>query len=300
MISKNKLFLFGALITLIIAFLFLYSKNTENRQRSHTDFSRFLNLFSSPYHYYIPIKYTSTRIPVLEIEIDRTSYSVSLALASHSELGLDEEILDKIAKKSLKPYKWRHESGAEYESKMYLLPHLTIGNLALSNIETRQLVHNPLRPTYSSYNECVGFLGAPFLHRYNLLLNFLDSVIIVSNDNKQLKELGFDLTKMSKIPISKDEKNFYIIAETDLGPKKFIINTSVTHNILWCTTEAQNLQMATSSKLVIGGVDFGKYELHPYSIGTGLTLTDGALGMDFLLAHPVYIDYQNGYLYIQK
>ena len=99
-----------------------------------------------------------------------------------------------------------------------------------------------------------------------------------------------------------------IKAETDIGFKKFFIDTGCSQNIIKasqlqdrkCEIEERGFSFFSSSKLVIEGKNFGSTALYLYEITPELTEIDGILGMTFLNKHVLYIDFPNRLPYIRE
>jgi len=67
-----------------------------------------------------------------------------------------------------------------------------------------------------------------------------------------------------------------------------------------CEVESENLPFLPSSRLVLGGEDFGKKSLYLVDFTEKITEIDGCIGMDFLKQHVLYLDFKNNLAYIDK
>lgn len=273
------------------------------------------NVFSKSYHQEMPVKFSRTNVPIMDVEIDGVLYPVGIFPGSKFSMTLFQSIMTNIEKKVHGKVEWKNGIGASFESLSYMIPKIKIGDLIWADIVTTEekeewtrgvtLWNNP--DTTITYNKFVGGLGRPFFEKYNVLFDLRRSRIIISNDLKKLKKEGFNLANMIKIPLE-EGRGIIVSAATDLGVRNFEIATGSTVNVIRpsflqgkeCIPEQYGLDAFTSSKFVLNGSDFGEMILYPSEIPSELHEIDGELGMSFLANHVIYFDYRNRVVYIEK
>lgn len=280
-------------------------------------FSAILYTWTLPQSYYqeISIKFSASNSPLVEVEIEGSLYPIAIDLGSKFQLTLNQKAMPHIhQKKSQGTVTWKDFRGKSYEAPSFIIPKITIDTLVLTDVvakeERKDFLSNVTlwensQDSNTITNEKLGALGRPLLERFNLLLDFGNSRIIASNSLQKLKKAGFHLDKMVKMPLE-EGRGIIISVNTDLGVKKFDIDTGATINYIRasllknmkCDSGQYGMDTFTTSKFVMNEKDFGAVTLNLLDITPELTEMDGCLGMSFLKNHIVYIDYQNKYLYI--
>ncbi|MGE5196268.1 MAG: hypothetical protein ACM3JI_02935 [Anaerolineae bacterium] len=274
--------------------------------------------FFTPQYYLfqMPITMTPSGCPAITAVIEKQTYLLKFDLGSKFSLSLDKDILEAVqSKKSYGVAKWRDVKGNFYESPSYIIPRVKIGDLLLIDtivkqeddiykINTTLWNNKENEPTPSIQH--FGTLGRPLLEKKNLLLDFKNSLMFVSNDIKKLKENGYNLNKSIKVSFQMGRTGIILLVNTDIGTIKLSIDTgstvSLVRSSIFQNTEINKkehgIPIYTTSKFAIGNKDFGNKDLFLYDITSELNEIDGVLGMDFLKKHVVYIDYKNKVLYI--
>lgn len=144
-----------------------------------------------------------------------------------------------------------------------------------------------------------------FLKKVGVLLDCSKSVLYISNDFHQLREEGYDLDEMIRVPLNKSV-DASVWVDTDLGVKKFIIDTGFTRNTLKRddgekrrpSKNIHDSPKITMTKFMMSNHDFGPLPFH--LLDFVFTRFDGIIGMEFLKDHAIYVDYDEGFVYIQK
>jgi hypothetical protein len=264
----------------------------------------------------VPVTFDRAAMPVLEIKIEETIFSVKLDLGSKFQMTLSEPILDSLDKTSYETAYWRDVRGNFYEAPSFSIPKITIGNrFALENfIAVQKDVGHQKNTTIWDDGKNIsdpvlfGSLGRPLLEKTNLLLDFPHSAIFFCNDRKDLKKAGFSLENMIQVPLEITPKGMIIKTETDQGVLNLLIDTCASISFVRSShlqsqeypKEKHGFEVFTSSQFIIEGKDFGEQQFFLYDITPELHELDGALGMDFLKKHVVYIDYSNKVVFIER
>ena len=250
------------------------------------------------YYQEIAVTYNSSETPLVEVSINGTTYSLPLDLGSRFPLTLNKEVLEHIPKTLNGTTQLQDINGNLHEVPMYVLQDLKIGGLKLNNVVAVEEKSN------SKLQE-LGSFGRPLLQRFNLLLDFKNSKIIVSNNISRLKKSGYEIDKMVKLPLE-DSRRITLEAHTNLGTGKFDLDTGATVNFLKASLilndkrskEYPKTKTFTFPKFFIGDRDFGKVTLHLFNSTYDYSESVGCLGMSFLKEHIVYIDCTNKFVYV--
>jgi hypothetical protein len=279
-------------------------------------YSSFRGVLSKSYHQQIAVKFSPSNCPIIEVAIEGNLYPIVVDLGSKFQFTLNQDVLATIHKQEMGTVQWKDIRGSSYEAPSHILPKINIGDLVLTNIVTREdpkdfisnvILWDDTPNRKEVLNKKVGTLGRPLLEKFNLLLDFQNSRIIVSNDLKKLGQAGFDIESMAKVPME-NGRGIIFNVNTDLGIKKFDLDTGATINVVRasllenkeCKRGPHGLDTFTTSKFIVDKTDFGKVTLHLLDVTPELHELDGCIGMRFLKDHVVYIDYQHKILYIGK
>jgi hypothetical protein len=268
---------------------------------------------SNPLLTLLPVTiHSSKNTPLLTILIEGRQYHVDFDSGSQYQLQLQKENLDSVTKKrpagSCESFDLKGNvyvessfdvSGIKMENN--ILPDIRVFELDESFLHNTHVAGN-LANTFSSQ----GILGLDAFRNQNLLFDFARSSLIVCNDKKALESQGYHLSSMVQVPFEHYKKCIFIIAETDMGPLKLIIDSGASLTIVrasifqeqLCQKSNWDLPKFTTSTFVFNGKDFGPQDLMLFDITNKLVECDGVLGMDFLLKHQLYIDHQSRVVYI--
>ena len=162
----------------------------------------------------------------------------------------------------------------------------------------------------------VGEIGLPLLKQNNLVLDFPHSTIIACNHRKKLKEIGYPVEEMIPVPFEIVERAGGILLNvlTDLGAIKLALSTGVTLNLIRSSLlqengaqrpvtiemDGKNWDQLQSSAFVIGGENWGSQNLYLQDFPSDIRDFNGAIGMDFLSKHILYLDFENQKVYIDR
>lgn len=254
------------------------------------------------YHCAIPIAFNRSHQPVMEIEIEGKNLLVMFDSGSTRPLSLEKNIGDLLHKTRKGRVSWSNIKGHFYQSPCYMIPQLKLGGIPFENIIVSEINQDDMNdsciiPGKEEITAFVGNLGNSILDKVNILCDFPDSTMFLSNDWEQLKNEGYQWERMIPLPLEKSPL-LVIEAVTDLGKQKFMVDTGSSINLL--KTKAMNRSSYTSSKLVMGDGDFGAITFVLLDLAPQFGDIDGILGMSFLENHVIYIDRINNVLYIEK
>ncbi len=265
----------------------------------------------------LPVSFSPAHIPRINVVIQEKVFSLEIDLGSKFPLTLNKDLLEEIDNRPNGTAEWRDIRGNRYVSPAFLIPRLKLGEFVWEDVMVRQARADFTESTViwrkndakDSVKRLQGVIGRPLLEKINLLLDFSNSIVLASNNKSKLKEQGYNLDDMNKIPCEMSEKGIILSIETDIGTKRFDLDTGATVNFIRTSdvsrnqklnTDSRGLSYLSTSKFVIDGTDFGRTDLFLVDITPELQVLDGTLGMDFIERHIIYIDYPNQVLYIKK
>lgn len=298
--EKNKLFLIIGVCFLI--FLIVGSKCIINKKKD--------------YYSCLPVTLGVGNIPLFEMEIQGEKYPIGMDLGSKFEISLYPDVLKKLDKKPCGTLVGRDVRGQAYETPAYQIPLVKIDDLSFSNVLVKETSTEFIKnTTFWIDPDCdlkewtckVGTIGRALLIKYNWLLDFQRSLVIMTNDLKKLKTEGYDLEQFIKVPFQWSQIGSILLINTNMGVVRLAIDTGATFSCLRESFlpkdypiggENYNLTFVTTSKFLIGEKDFGPMNLYLMNITQELNEIDGLLGMDFLEKHIVYLDYAKKMAYI--
>ncbi len=250
------------------------------------------------------------------VEVQNKSYFLEMDLGSKFQLVLDKHILSKLNKKISETLSGRDFRGHSYETKGYSIPLIKMGNISFTDVlvkeENDDFVKNTtcwVDPNTSHLpSNRIGSIGRALLERRNLLLDFYNSTVFISNDVKKLHVDGYNLEEFDRCSFEMGRTGIIVVANTDMGKIRLSLDTGATTSCirpsflpnLISEKKKCGLPCVTTSKFEIGGTDFGNVDLCFLDITPELSEIDGILGMNFLDNHVVYIDYENKVLYVKK
>jgi hypothetical protein len=271
-------------------------------------------LLSTTYHMRLPIHFTASETPYTEIEIEGKSYPVLFDLGFDCALKLQRSVIDEIQKKAIGPASFLDLHGKKYNTIKYQLSKVKLSSLEFKNVEAREEnIDFRTKGSVLYWNdkeepprEFVGTLGRELLKQVNILLDFSHALVFFSNRLKEIKKSGYDIDAWIKVPFKLDSQGVILNIGTDLGVKRFALDTGASITI-FRSSDVENqtaltmrfgMKILPTSKFVIGGKDFGKINLYLRDITPKLDNLDGVLGMDFLSKHQIYLDFRKKVAYI--
>jgi hypothetical protein len=248
----------------------------------------------------------------IAMEIDGNRFLVQLD-SGGTGLSLAKQILEKIPNKiqdgTAVHYNFR---GQEYEKQRYVVHSVQIGkNITFHDYpvseESYDLIANGTRISSSDepkisesrkdfLAKVSGRIGSVFLRGLNhCLIDFKNSSLYAITDPDSLKNNPqFSLEGFTEVPIESNQPHIVISVETDLGIKKFELDTGATISFLRFPPSDPQLkhQFFTSKKFNVNGTDLGPTKLMYIEL-TPKASIDGALGRDFFNKHAVFLDFKN-------
>ncbi len=260
-----------------------------------------------------PITYDSFRIPTIEVSFDGKTYPIGIDLGSVFQMTLQSSVLSEIGKIPWGERSWIDVLGNEYTSPCYLIPEMQIGDLVLPSVFAKTesdefTLNTTLWEGRSNLPfKRSGSIGRALFRRKNLFLDFPHSQLVLCSTLDDLKKRGHPVDRLTRVPFTTTSLGVTLHISTDLGIKKFVIDTGATVNIIRsslipdsaaCLKNEHGLPYYVSSQLIIGGKEFGPINLYLIEISDELDDIDGILGIDFLEKQMLFLDFSNKVVYI--
>ena len=210
---------------------------------------------------------------MIEMEIEGEAYPLIVDLGYFAQMTLDDEILQKVNKKPYGISQFKDFKNNHYESKNHLVPEIKIGNFSFIEVVVEEQneafeKNIVIRKSTKKPSKRRGTIGRALLKRKNILLDFPHSrLALIDNDNHQI---GYPIENMLKVPFEMTFSGVVLNIETDLGEKKFLVDTGTTGIVIRsslcnaeeCQKDFDELNYFTSSQFVIGGKNFGEMPLY--------------------------------------
>jgi hypothetical protein len=248
---------------------------------------------SRQYFERIPVTLDDRIDPIIDVSIQGNGYSFRLDLGSFVPFSLCEEILQNVCKTKRGISKWYDFRGKQYESPVYTIPEIKIGNLQFA----RPLVNQSNEDFQANVTlrgsplDLPGVVGLPILEKYNLLLDFPHAAIYASNDHLSLQKAGLLSHNLLAIPFTIHSDGIFLSVETDTGTYRLMLDTGSTSTVIRAP------HPVSTSRFCIMGHDFGERRIVAVDVSSQFNF-DGYLGMDFLRERPIFIDYSNKLIFI--
>jgi hypothetical protein len=251
--------------------------------------------------------------PRTDVKIEGKIYSFEIDLGSSTYLACRNDVLEEIQKEPSGGFSLIDFVGNEHKVKSYVVPQVKIQNLKISDVEINELA--PVLTLYSDRdpfevnNESPGKIGRYVFESTNLFMDFHNSVMFVCSClNDRIKD-GYRIKNLIAVPFEVyPEEGIFFTVDTDLGTKKFMLDTGSTKNYIkpcvvgdrTCEEWKPGLQIYHSSKFSMGSKDFGGTDFILLKIAPIYKNCDGVIGMEFLNDHIVYLDFKKKIAHIGK
>ncbi len=263
----------------------------------------------------IPVDFTFSALPVIEVKIQDENYKFMVDLGSDSELDILQshfqiENLDLIKTSTI-----INASGEGHEVHEYALSECQIGEYTLKNFclgveETSKTVTLEMRGEKEGTlprSQVPGTIGAPLLHRTNIYFDFPHSCMLFA-EKKEMKNMGIELEGYEKVPFTCEKNKIVLNIKTDSHDLSMLLDTGCSVCLIQPKL-LQNIELSKdafdnscviSHKFILGNSDYGEMTFYPFAHSPKFGDYDGILGMNFLRHHEFYIDFQNRYIYFKK
>src|SRR3989344_4707387 len=271
---------------------------------------------NAPYFEVVSVtKFTAADLPCIPIQIGGKRVSLELDLGFRGDLEFCSEFLVQIPEiKYLSSKTMYGFRGHEAETKLYAIPEIKMGRMTFYRLIAQEdagelsqhssIVKEGHERSFDP--EIKGKAGWELFCRSNLFLDLKNSKIAGCDSFATLEKQGYPAGTFVKTPLLSERGLVEFNAITPNGPLLCVLDTGSTWNILNTeleqgkTIEQVVWEPDNALKFVdfkIGDVDFGKMEFHRFPINLPIHLA-AILGMEFFKEHLVFLDFDEGQIYI--
>jgi len=264
---------------------------------------------------FIPILFTETGIPLIEVTIEENRYPFELDLGGDFYFSIANEVMSSIKnKKSNGAIKSCDVKGNLYDSPITSVDLIEINKIKVSNVSVIEekeafilegsVLNLPLvEKTKTDRLQILGRVGTRFFKGIDCwLIDFPNaSLVAIRKMEEEKKSARFSPENFIELSLEKTDPLIVIAIETDFGVKKFALDTGASRTILRTPDELLDAkgQIYTTTHFKIGEHEFGSIPLYLFDISSRFQC-DGLLGRDFFRNHAVYLDFENKKGYIEK
>ncbi len=284
--------------------------------------------------FFEPLKiteYAAGDIPCISLKAQNKMTVAKVDLGYSSGISLPADFMHDLKKKFVSKRSSYGMRGKRYQSDVYELPGISIGNLSLApahaaetNLEFERdsiLVQDEQSPS----DLHLGRLGWRLFYNFNLFLDFENDSLAFCDSFKTLQS-RVALDSFVEIPLLLDRDLVEFMVVTEKGPLRCVVDTGCTWSLLNKNlddsldnhmifhpdnaNEHQALNPTNDDLSAFCQDDF--YEVSDFKIGEKNfgpftfrkikmpAQVDAVIGMDFLFSHPLFIDFSERKIYFLK
>lgn len=259
----------------------------------------------------------------MKVSIEKKNYTLLIDTGSYCPIFLQKNCIDHIENKTyLEKVDFWNFRGETFSTNVFRIPEveiakdLTIGNVALREelIEyTKSAVIWPHVDGPQVRNRAKlalktidGGMGWPILLKCSCLFDFSRSALYFAERFDCLAKLKkYPLEEFVKIPFSLGECGAVLTLETDLGTKRFLLDTGATFSVLRESSAPEELaeELETGKwfyknrNLSHENHNFGPVDFALTDLADAFEV-DGVLGIDFFNRHAICFDIEQRTAYI--
>jgi hypothetical protein len=235
-----------------------------------------------------------------------------------------KDVLNKISEKNyLSDSEYIGVNGNHYITPNFKIPELKIGNFFTEvvlkeedkNFWTDGCAIGPhlfiltwkIQLMYQVFREAL--IGIDLFQKFACIFDFPHSSIFVASDMSRLIESDyFQKDEFNVLPLEMGKAGVILTLETNLGSKRFLLDSAATTSVIRLSTEEKNTFYETchrgdtfiSDRLAANECDFGSWEFKVIDIASEMNDIDGILGIDFFKRNIIGFDFDNQITYIQS
>lgn len=288
-------------------------------------------------HHFIPlniIEFSSGNIPVIQVQIENTNLQAKVDLGWEGSVVLPQAILHSITEKTFVKKKiFLGARGKSYESDLYKVPNIKIGELKMFSVWAEEQNNEFLKDGLINEEDSVqselyfGRIGWHIFRPFNFFIDCNHSTIVMCDNLETIKNQGYCLDGFIETSLFLDRGTIDFELITEAGPLRCVLDTGSTWNVLnkdldtptqdhRCihlddfeenlqTINPKNENLLTftfedqwkSEKCQINGREFGPINF--IKIKSPIDI-DAIVGMEFIENHLIFIDFFNEKIYFSK
>ncbi|WP_322110909.1 aspartyl protease family protein [Steroidobacter gossypii] len=238
---------------------------------------------------------------LVSIRIANSDVPVQLDTGNFTSVSLSQEILDRAGAQAIDGVSERIDAqGNKVESPRFHIDRMQLGNVVFNNVNVQLDVHAPSYQPYQIGQQ--GFLGTALLKGYRVIIDYPKQAMTLIPAQVPLKGTACQGTEVEFDEAWAGEPATLI--ETDLGTLTVWWDTGAGGSALTKRfiekAGRSDAQTVESSRLLIGGDDFGPWT---FQVWENLVLPpgfDGFIGDDFFSNHVVCMDFPAKRLLVRK
>lgn len=285
----------------------------------------------------IPVKiadFSPGNIPLIQMQIGDTTLQAKVDLGWEGYVVVPQAVLNSIQEKSfIKKRSFFGIRGKSYESDLYEVPHIKIGDLKMFSMwaegQSDEFLKDGLidQEDWARAESDLGRIGWHVFKRFNVFIDCDHSVIVICDSLDTIKKQGYCVDDFVEAPLLLDRGTIDFEVMTEAGPLRCVLDTGSTWNAL--NKDLDNLtqdhrlihldQLDNNSqkfnptnenlltfvledqwrpkKFQINGMEFGPINFIKIKSPVGL---DAIVGMEFIDDHLIFIDFRNEKIYFSK
>lgn len=262
----------------------------------------------------IPVEFESfPDSPLVSAKIEDTFFVLKLDWGLPAAWTLRKEVLEKInQKKEEGTVQYKDIKGKSYFSRAFRLPQLELGKFKIASAlgieEDDYFIQKGAVMWSSSLAEqdrknIQGKVGREAFKGWNLLFDFPKSALYLTQQKAHDFKQANSVKVMAEGSFEESRNGTVIVIETDIGPKRFMLDTGASHSILRKSAIPPDLLtkvketkpgrwLYTTERFSFGNINLGPLDLFLFEFTSHLSDIDGILGVDFFRAYPIYLDFQ--------
>jgi hypothetical protein len=265
----------------------------------------------SPHSFYsLTFSESDARIPCLKAEIEGIPFEAELDLGYNGVLSLPKHLLDQLKDKSDDgTVLFAGIKGKEYESPVFTIPELNIGDLAFGDLpaeegsleferDSRLRTRKNLDP--SDVGARIGwraFTGGV------LLIDLSRDIGICCDSLETLKEKGYPIEQFVSTKLPPDRQLIELEVSMDNRKVKCILDTGSTFNLIHTPSASEEAEfgkvdfdnLLPPTMLSVDGHSLGPCSFYKTQLPFGI---EAILGVDFLETQIICIDLVNDTLHL--
>ena len=253
-----------------------------------------------------------SRQPLIQVEIEGKKYTLLIDTGSSHRLGLHKRVLERFGDKEfLGVANYLDFKGNPYQIEVFRTPPVKLHkSLEISGLDAQEENIDFLtsgasiqktRSLFSKIRDQLrllwidGRIGFSPFRDIAAHFDFPHRCLYLGKNLKALEQEGiFQPNDFVALPFAVDHSGPVISLETNLGEKKFLLDTGATHSIINATEDS-------SLNLKVNDTTFGSWYFFYAQFSPKVASEfDGVLGVDFFKKHAICFDFQQGIVYIQK